>query len=168
VRVPSLRERREDIPVLAQHFLAVFSRQMEKSLRGFAPEVMRLFLECEWRGNVRELEKTVKRMVVLADDGDVLGVELLPAELRDAHPSATPAPGGNGEKSAEAHPNGGNGAPRGGRSLRHSVSELERKLIVEALERFHGNKARVARELGLSYPTLLGRIRTYGLENARG
>ena len=59
------------------------------------------------------------------------------------------------------------GARRPGRTLRTSVSELERKLIVEALERFHGNKARVARELGLSYPTLLSRIRSYGLEAPR-
>ena len=48
------------------------------------------------------------------------------------------------------------------------MSELERKLIVEALDRYHGNKSRVARELGLSYPTLLSRIRSYGLESARG
>ena len=82
VRVPALRERREDIPVLAQHFLAMYSRQMEKTVRGFAPEVLRVFLEHEWRGNVRELEKTVKRMVVLADDGDALGARA--AAGRDA------------------------------------------------------------------------------------
>jgi len=110
---------------------------------------------------VRELEKTVKRMVVLADEGDVLGVELMPSELREAHPAAEPKNGSNG------HANGENGSARAGHSLRHSVSELERKLIVEALERFHGNKARVARELGLSYPTLLSRIRSYGLESSR-
>ena len=165
VRVPALRERREDIPVLAQHFLAVFSRQMEKPVRGFSPEAMRLFLESEWRGNVRELEKTVKRMVVLADEGDVLGVELLPAEMREALPAAEHEPRANGH--ANGHSNGEEGARRPGRTLRTSVSELERKLIVEALERFHGNKARVARELGLSYPTLLSRIRSYGLESSR-
>ena len=165
VRVPALRERREDIPVLAQHFLAVFSRQMEKPVRGFSPEAMRLFLESEWRGNVRELEKTVKRMVVLADEGDVLGVELMPAELREARPAESQEPKTNGH--ANGHSNGDDGAKRGGRTLRTSVSELERKLIVEALERFHGNKARVARELGLSYPTLLSRIRSYGLEASR-
>jgi transcriptional regulator with PAS, ATPase and Fis domain len=164
VRVPALRERREDIPVLAQHFLAVFSRQMEKPVRGFSPDAMRLFLESEWRGNVRELEKTVKRMVVLADEGDVLGVELLPAELREAQAAANEHRG-NGH--ANGHANGEESARRPGRTLRTSVSELERKLIVEALERFHGNKARVARELGLSYPTLLSRIRSYGLEAPR-
>ena len=83
VRVPALRERREDIPVLAQHFLEYYSRQMEKSVAGFSSELMRMFLEHEWRGNVRELEKTVKRLVVLADDGDTLGVDLLPAEMRE-------------------------------------------------------------------------------------
>ncbi|TMQ50266.1 MAG: hypothetical protein E6K73_08285, partial [Candidatus Eisenbacteria bacterium] len=90
VRVPTLRERREDIPVLVQHFLTYYSRQMEKRVGGFSPEVLRIFLEYEWRGNVRELEKTVKRMVVLADDGDALGVTLLPLEMREN--AAAPAP----------------------------------------------------------------------------
>ena len=169
VRVPALRERREDIPVLAQHFLGVYSRQMEKTVRGFTPEVMRLFLESEWRGNVRELEKAVKRMVVLADEGDALGMELLPAEMREAQAGPTTTANGNGGHTYGGHGNDGNGEPvgRGVHTLRRSVSELEKKMIVEALDRFHGNKARVARELGLSYPTLLSRIRSYGLETAR-
>jgi len=130
---------------------------------------MRLFLESEWRGNVRELEKTVKRMVVLADEGDVLGIELMPVELREARAAEghETRANGHGNGHANGHSNGDEGARRPGRTLRTSVSELERKLIVEALERFHGNKARVARELGLSYPTLLSRIRSYGLEAQR-
>ena len=162
IRVPALRERREDIPVLAQHFLALYSRQMEKAVRGFTPEVMRLFLGSEWRGNVRELEKTVKRMVVLADEGDALGLDLLPVEMREARAESAPEPNGH-----DGHPGNGEPAGRGVHTLRRSVSELEKKLIAEALEQFHGNKARVARELGLSYPTLLSRIRAYGLEPAR-
>jgi len=171
VRVPALRERREDIPVLAQHFLGLYSRQMEKKVRGFTPEVMRLFLESEWRGNVRELEKVVKRMVVLADDDVALGLDLLPVELREARAEAGLPGNGNvhGNGHGNGHANGGNGepGPRGAHTLRRSVSELEKKMIAEALDRFHGNKARVARELGLSYPTLLSRIRAYGLEGAR-
>ena len=147
IRVPSLRERREDIPVLAQHFLAVFSRQMERAPKGFAPEVLRLFLEYEWRGNVRELEKVVKRMVVLAEDGDTLGVDLLPSEFqgrtRDPEPRGTP------------------------RLLRSNVSQLEKRMIADALDRNRWNKAKVARELGLSYPTLLAKIRTLGIERRR-
>ena len=147
VRVPALRERREDIPVLAQHFLTVFSRQMEKPLKGFGPEVVRVFLESEWRGNVRELEKAVKRMVVLADEGDVLGLALLPDELREASTS-------------EPH-------RTAGRALRSNVAMLERRMIAEALERVRWNKARAARELGLSYPTLLAKIRTLKIERRR-
>lgn len=163
VRVPALRERREDIPLLAQHFLTLYSRQMDKPVRGFTPEVMHLFLENEWRGNVRELEKAVKRMVVLADEGDVLGVGLLPAEMREEqHAAELPAGNSASGPAVAAVPAG-----RGARTLKRSVSELEHKMIAEALERLHGNKARVARELGLSYPTLLSRIRLYGLEPAR-
>jgi Nif-specific regulatory protein len=145
VRVPALRERREDILVLAQHFLTVFSRQMEKRVRGFSPEVLRAFLAHEWRGNVRELEKTVKRMLVLADEGDVLGPGLLSAEMRET----------NGAEPKFAAPD---------RSLRSNVAVLERRMIAEALERHHWNKARAARELGLSYPTLLAKIRGMNIE----
>ena len=164
VRVPSLRERREDVPMLAQHFLALYSRQMEKTLNGFSPEVMRAFLEHEWRGNVRELEKTVKRMVVLADSGDTLGLDLLPNEMRESL-----AMNGNGNGSHAGAPTVARATVphAAGRTLRSSVSELERTVIEDAMERLHGNKARVARELGLSYPTLLGRLRTYGLANGR-
>ena len=153
VRVPALRERREDIPVLAQHFLNLYARQMEKNVRGFSPDVMQLFLAHEWRGNVRELDKTVKRMVVLADEGDVLGLDLLPSEMREPATRAVAATAGNG------------GAA--GRSLRSNVSELERRMISEALDRHRWNKAKVARELGLSYPTLLARIRNLEIERRR-
>ncbi len=147
VRVPALRERREDIPVLAQHFLALYSRQMEKTVRGFSPAVVQAFLVHPWRGNVRELEKTVKRMLVLADDGDTLDLDLLPPEMRETV-------GGAAEK-----PNG--------RSLRSNVSQLERRMIADALERFRWNKARTARELGLSYPTLLSKIRSLEIERRK-
>src|SRR5207249_11319014 len=120
---------------------------MEREVKGFAPEVMRAFLDHEWRGNVRELEKTVKRMVVLAEDGDVLGAELLPPEMREA---GAPVP----ERSA-------------GKSLRSNISVLERRMIEEALERHRWNKARTSRELGLSYPTLLTKIRTLKIERRR-
>ena len=153
VRVPALRERPDDIAVLAQHFLAFYAREMDKQIQGLAPEVMRVFLTHEWRGNVRELEKTIKRMVVLAESGDVLGPELLPPELRELAGRATEASGANG---------------RNGRTLRTSVSQLERRMIADALDRNRWNKARAARELGLSYPTLLTKIRTLEIERRRG
>jgi transcriptional regulator with GAF, ATPase, and Fis domain/tetratricopeptide (TPR) repeat protein len=149
VRVPPLRERREDIPVLAQHFVTIFSRQMEKNVKGLHPDVMEVFLAHEWRGNVRELEKTIKRMMVLAEDGDVLDQSLLPPELQEGAPSAATA------------------APAG-KSLRSNVSVLERRMIAESLDRHRWNKSRAARELGLSYPTLLSKIRTLHIERRRG
>jgi transcriptional regulator with PAS, ATPase and Fis domain len=146
VKVPALRERREDVPALAQHFVDVYARQMEKRVGGFTPGVMSVFLEHEWRGNVRELEKTVKRMVVLADEDDALSADLLPPEIAERpRPEAT----------------------RAGRTLRHSVSRLERRMIAEALERNGWNKSRAARELGLSYPTILARIRSLRIERPR-
>jgi transcriptional regulator with PAS, ATPase and Fis domain len=147
VRVPALRERREDVPLLAQHFLALYARQMEKDVKGFAPEVMQAFLTHEWRGNVRELEKTIKRLVVLAEDGDTLGVELLPQEMIDGMAPGDPERDTNG-----------------GPTLRSNVSQLERKMISQALERHRWNRARAARELGLSYPTLLAKIRLFRIE----
>ncbi len=150
VKVPPLRERREDVPVLAQHFLERYSRQMEKRVNGFSPDVMRVFLEHEWRGNVRELEKTVKRMVVLADDGDRLGPDLLPPEIVERR-----AQGENGAAGPKS------------RTLRTHVSQLERRMISESLERHDWNKARAARELGLSYPTMLSKIRLLKLEKSK-
>jgi DNA-binding NtrC family response regulator len=152
VRVPSLRDRREDIPLLCQHFLDYYSRQMEKRVRGIAPDVMHVFLEHEWRGNVRELEKTVKRLVVLADEGGVLGAELLPPEMLEAVVARTHGNGAAADASAR------------GKTLRSNVSELERRMIAQALERNRWNRARTARELGLSYPTLLAKIRSLRIE----
>jgi DNA-binding NtrC family response regulator len=168
VRVPSLRDRREDIPLLCQHFLDYYSRQMEKRVRGIAPDVMHVFLEHEWRGNVRELEKTVKRLVVLADEGGVLGADLLPLEMLEAanlRTSGDPQARGNGKE----HGNGngaGNGRPAAthGLTLRSNVSDLERRMIAQALDRNRWNRARTARELGLSYPTLLSKIRSLRIE----
>ena len=145
IRVPALRERREDIPLLAQHFLATYSRQMDKPMTGFSPETLRALLAHEWRGNVRELEKTVKRMVVLADEAGPLDASLLPAEMLQAATSPARA---------------------AGRTLRTNVAQLERQMIAEALERNRWNKARTARDLGLSYPTLLSKIRTFKLDRS--
>ena len=147
VHLPPLRQRVDDIPILANHFLGLYSRRMEKSVRGFSPAVIQTFLEHPWRGNVRELEKTVKLMVVLAETGDVLDMDLLPQEMREAEPNGT-------EK-------------LNGKSLRSNISQLERRMIAEALDRCRWNKARAARELGLSYPTLLSKIRTLEIERRK-
>ena len=141
-RVPPLRERPEDIPLLVEHYLRRFAAEMGKDIRGVDPEVLRLFAELPWRGNVRELEKVAKRMVVLANDGEPLSVRLVPRELLRVEEEASDSPA----------------------TLKAEVAKVERKLIGQALERSGWNKLRAARALSLSYPTLLQKIKLYQLD----
>lgn len=142
IKVPALRDRRDDIPLLLDHFLARFGAQYGKGVVEMRPEVRRALVAAEWRGNVRELEKTVRRMVILAEENEPIGMDLFPGD----HPTAPPVP-----------------ADAGG-SLRDEVARTERRVIGDALGRNHWNKLRVARELKISYPCLLKKIRDLGLE----
>jgi transcriptional regulator with GAF, ATPase, and Fis domain/Tfp pilus assembly protein PilF len=146
VTVPPLRERREDIPLLVDHFLRLFARQMDKPVAVLADATLRALIEQDWRGNVRELEKTIKRLVVLWDGEGKAGPDLLPPEFRKTN---TPA------ESLETL------------NLRVQIGHLERRVIREALEANQWNKSRAARVLGLSYPTLLSKIRLLGLDRRR-
>jgi transcriptional regulator with PAS, ATPase and Fis domain len=148
ITVPPLRDRREDIPALTEHFLVTYARQMDKPVPQLAPAVTRALLNHEWRGNVRELEKTVKRLVVLAEPDTIVGTDLLPEDMR--------AP-------IETLPVEANG----GYNVRQHVERLERRLIREALETHHWNKTQAAKALGLSYPTLLSKIRLLALDRRR-
>jgi transcriptional regulator with PAS, ATPase and Fis domain len=142
IRVPALRERREDIPLLVNHFLQKYAAQYGKPTPALTSAVLQTLIDASWRGNVRELEKTVKRMVVLVDDGAAIDVDLLPPEL-----VASPGDNGNGK-----------------RTLRAEVERTERRVIGDALRNAGWNKARVARELKISYPSLLKKIREFGLD----
>jgi transcriptional regulator with GAF, ATPase, and Fis domain/Tfp pilus assembly protein PilF len=148
ITVPPLRDRREDIPALTAHFLAFYARQMDKPVPQLAPAVQRALLNHEWRGNVRELEKTVKRLVVLAEPDVTVGTDLLPEDMRA--PMETLLVGTNGSFNVREH-----------------VERLERRLIREALESHHWNKTQAAKSLGLSYPTLLSKIRLLALDRRR-
>ncbi|TMQ54085.1 MAG: AAA family ATPase [Candidatus Eisenbacteria bacterium] len=141
-RVPPLRERPEDIPLLVDHSLQRFAAEMGKAIHAVEPEVLRLFAELPWRGNVRELEKVIKRMVVLANDGEPLSMRLVPRELLRAEEEVSDSPA----------------------TLKAEVAKVERKLIGQALERNGWNKLRAARALSLSYPTLLQKIKIYQLD----
>ncbi len=146
-RVPPLRERPEDIPLLVDHYSRRFASEMGKDIRGVEVELLRLFAELPWRGNVRELEKIVKRMVVLANEGEPLSTRLVPRELLRTEEET------NGD------------APL---TLKAEVAKVERKLIGQALERSNWNKLKAARELCLSYPTILQKIKLYQLDRRLG
>jgi two-component system NtrC family response regulator len=146
VKVPPLRDRREDIPLLADHFLR---KMIERTGRGdlrLAPEVFARFDAYDWPGNVRELENVVERMVVLSRD-DRISADSLPEALRGD------AGGGAGEGAARFP------LPPQGVHL----DEVERDLIRQALERHGGNRTQAARDLGLTRATLLYRMQKHGL-----
>ena len=142
VELPPLRERREDIPLLAAHFLRRYAEKNRKNLRGIHPVAMRLLSEYDWPGNIRELENCMERAVILC-----LGEEITPADL----PAHIQAHGGTGTSSA---------AMPAGRSLK----EMERELIAATLKETGGNRSESARILGISRQTLLNKIKEYGID----
>jgi len=141
-RVPPLRERPEDVPLLVEHYARRYAADMGKDIRGIDPELIGTFTSLPWRGNVRELEKVVKRMVVMANDGDSLALRLAPKELLQVPDEVSEGPA----------------------TLRAEVAKVERRMIAQALERHNWNKLQAAKELSLSYPTLLQKIKTFRLD----
>ena len=143
VTVPPLRERKEDIIPLAEHFVALFSKEMRKKAPSLSPEVRDLLMANEWKGNVRELKNVVERAVILCD-----GPELLPGhfEVAKSSPREQAAP------DAPLH-----------EVAQKAVRLAERERIEDALRQTGGNKSRAAELLQVSYKTLLTKIKEYGI-----
>jgi transcriptional regulator with PAS, ATPase and Fis domain len=137
INVPPLRDRREEIPVLAQQFLHAAAKRMKKNVRGISAEAMTLLMRHRWPGNVRELEHAIQRAVILAH-GPTVTVRELPPELRVQPQDAL-----------------------GNDSL--DLSQHERSVILQALERFGWNRRRAAKALKISTVTLWRRMKQYGL-----
>jgi DNA-binding NtrC family response regulator len=137
VTLPPLRKRSEDIPLLAQHFLAHYARENDKVIRNIAPRAMELLLDYHWPGNVRELENAVERAVVLST-GEVLTEELLPSSVRHRESVGLPPPT----------------LPSNGISFKDAVSEYERQIIIRALQSCGGVQKRAAELLHVKPTTL--------------
>jgi two-component system response regulator HydG len=148
VEVPPLRARREDIPLLAQHFLDRFAARNRKTVKGFTPQAMDALLRHEWPGNVRELENAVERAVILLM-GDYVSERELPASIVPAAPPAC-AP-------ADASPPVVNGTAQ-------PLEQVERAAILAALELAGGNKSKAARRLGINRKTLHAKLKRYGMD----
>ncbi len=143
LQIPPLRARREDIQLLARHFLARFARlRPELTDLSFSGDALAALTAHRWPGNVRELEHVIERAVVLAE-GPVIREEDLPHTVRD---NAAPAPAGPDSL-----------------SIKRASRELEERLIRAALERTGGNRSRAAELLELSYRALLYKIKEYGI-----
>jgi DNA-binding NtrC family response regulator len=164
IRVPPLRDRREDIIPLAEHFLSIFSTRMRKPAASLAPETERILREYDYPGNVRELKNLIERAVILSS-GTVIdpGCIVLSGPTRVG--AVTPPSGSMGAGSSAAPPAAGGffsaDLDPGGQPP--SLAELERRYIARLLVFTGGNRTQVARLLGVSYPTVAKKIADYGL-----
>ncbi|MEW6488061.1 MAG: sigma-54 dependent transcriptional regulator [Thermodesulfobacteriota bacterium] len=140
VHLPPLRERRDDLPLLAEHFLRRYAEKNRKEVRGFHPQALEFLTRHDWPGNIRELENTVERAVILCP-GDRITPQELPAAIRGAEvstPTTTTLPAGL------------------------SLKEAEREVILRTLAETEGNRTRAAEVLGISRQTLITRLKEYG------
>ncbi|MBI2501680.1 MAG: sigma-54-dependent Fis family transcriptional regulator [Candidatus Latescibacteria bacterium] len=144
VRLPPLRERKEDIPELVEHFVRKKCREMNLPLKRLTAEAMKALENYWWPGNVRELENVIERTIVLAD-GEEVGAHDLPLDSEDL-------PAGPSEA---AHP--------GSSSLKKDLEEQERERIARAMEQARGVKTRAAELLGIKTSALYYKLDKYGL-----
>jgi Nif-specific regulatory protein len=142
--LPPLRERREDIPLLAAHFLEAHSRRLQRPAPRMSPEVLDRLTAYDWPGNVRELVNEMERIICLAGAEQRISVDCLSETIRQTDiPAAEPLD-----------------APR---NLAEAVSQVEKRMIAAALRESAGNRSRAARQLGLTRQGLLNKVARYGL-----
>jgi DNA-binding NtrC family response regulator len=140
ITLPALRQRREDIPLLAQHFLD--QRCGEKNI-GFTPEALDALTRYDWPGNVRELENEIERALVLAPEDGALALDILSEKIVPRQQTRSWRREGK---------------------LKDVLSEVERDMIEAALDTCGGNKTRMSEHLGISRYTLLQKMKEYGME----
>ena len=138
IQVPSLRERGDDLRLLAEYFLEFFARHHKRKLKGFTQAALRAIMAHAWTGNVRELENRVQRAVILSQDAYLRPEDL---ELESAGGTAEPLP-----------------------TLQAARDEAERRLLCEALSRNAGNVTRAAKDIDVSRPTLHDLLKKHGLD----
>lgn len=158
VRLPALRERREDIPLLAGAFLARFSSDMGRKIEGLSQDAIEFLMRHDFPGNVRELENAIERACILTDSKKL--------EPRDfdfiAARASRPLPAGEDAANAAQAGNAGDQAGSGAGTLQ----EMEKRAIVEALRRNGNHREKTAAELGITRRTLLNKVKEYGLDGA--
>jgi transcriptional regulator with PAS, ATPase and Fis domain len=167
VPLPPLRERKEDVHLLLDHFLRIFSTENNRPLSHFTPAALRLLVDYEWPGNVRELENVVERAVVLSSQ-ELLDVDLLPESVRTREllggirlqlsEFTPPLPGEHGSRT---------GADSSKASLFQIMDEIERRVICDMLERTEWNQTEAAENFQIPLSTLNQKIKRLGIDVRR-
>jgi DNA-binding NtrC family response regulator len=160
LHLPSLRERREDIPLLLEHALRYFSEENKRPLRRFSSSALKLLIDYFWPGNVRELENAVERAVVLSTE-ELVDVDLLPETIRTKETGA-------GVRLADFLPSLAGEAGEGGpASLYEIMEEVERRVILDMLERVGWNQTEASERFKIPLSTLNQKIKRLGIDIRR-
>ena len=166
IRLPALRERDTDIPLLVEHFLAKFNSRLKKQVTGVEPEALEILSAYTWPGNIRELENVMERSVLFCD-AQKLRVEDLPGELRGTSSGGSVAPPTSDPSATGA----GLPLPAEGGLKEHvkvAMSRLERDLVGRALKQTNGNVTHAARLLKISRKGLQLKMKELGLREGLG
>lgn len=152
VKLPPLRERRVDIPLLAGHFLEEQAKRRLKPLKGLSAEALQALCDYAWPGNIRELQNEIERVCLLSGEAQEIDKKLLSPHIA----------GGTRDLDAAALAGEPSGKPPS--KLKEAMQQLEKQLIAAALNRAGGNKSEAARELGISRSNLIVKVQEYSLE----
>lgn len=140
--LPPLRERKEDIPPLADHFLAIYRDKNRKSVKGISGKALDMLVRYDWPGNIRELENCIERAVIMAREESIVPADF-PPPLRMLS--------AGGEREEMDIPSG------------ITLDEMERALIVKTLAQAGGNRTKTAEILGINRRTLQNKLKIYGI-----
>lgn len=157
IQTPPLRERREDIILLAEHFLQSSNAELNRNVTGFASEVLDSFMKYRWPGNIRELKNVIKRATLLSEGNTVL-LKALPLEISNADQNYSWAPVRmHEEQHQHVHSNGnGNASAKG---LKNAALEAENEAILRVLREVNFNKTKAAQALNIDRKTLYNKMR---------
>ncbi len=143
IKVPPLRHRKSDIPLLVDFFLKKFNEEKRKYVKEFSPEAMDALRQYDWRGNVRELENLVERVIILAN-GEEIGIDDIPEPIKGRGETAEPFVVST---------------PQGDRPFDHAVEEYEKRLILDALNEANWVKTKAAKLLKMNRTTLIEKMK---------
>jgi two-component system response regulator AtoC len=145
IKLPPLRERREDIPLLINYFITRYNKKHHRTVKGIAPAALQRVLEYDWKGNIRELENAIERSVILSEKNRI-ELSALPSLIREVK---------SGDQEGEASDE---------YSIKKMSRVMEEQMIRKALDKTNGNRTHAAKLLEISHPALLSKMKGFGIQ----